>query len=123
VANLTVKRVDEMDTAYSGGMKLARAALGVTSFGLQQLDFPPGFDGYPEHDHGSDGQEEVYVGLSGGVILVVDDQEHKLEPGVMARVGPGQMRKLVTRDEGGRVLAIGGTPGKAYEPPEYTNPA
>ena len=42
-------------------------------------------------------------------------------PGVWARVGPDEKRKLVTGDEPVRVLAIGGTPGQAYEPPEFTH--
>jgi hypothetical protein len=50
----------------------------------------------------------------------VGEDEFELEPGVFARVGPGQKRKLVTGDEGARILCIGATPGKAYEPPEWT---
>ena len=52
-----VKRIDEMETAYGGAMRLARAALGVTSFGMQVEEFPPNFDQYPEHSHSEDGQE------------------------------------------------------------------
>jgi hypothetical protein len=44
-----------------------------------------------------------------------------LEPDVWARVGPDEKRKLVTGDEPVRVLAVGGTPGKVYEPPEFTH--
>ena len=32
----------------------------------------------------------------------------------------GEKRKIVAGDEGARILAIGGTPGKVYEPPEYS---
>ena len=41
-------------------------------------------------------------------------ERHVLEPGMVIRVGPGEKRKLITEDERVRVLAIGGTPGKAY---------
>lgn len=33
-----------------------------------------------------------------------------------APVGPNQKRKIVPGSEGARVLALGATPGKAYEP-------
>ncbi|TMK24334.1 MAG: cupin domain-containing protein, partial [Actinobacteria bacterium] len=61
----TLKRIDEMETAFGGGMRLARAELGVASFGMQVEEFPPNFDQYPEHSHSEDGQEEVYVVLRG----------------------------------------------------------
>src|SRR5215216_3426183 len=81
---------------------------------------PPNATLYPEHDHSEDGMEEVYTALEGKVILLVGGEEHVLEPGTFARVGPGERRKLVTGDEGARVLAIGAVPGKVYEPPEFT---
>ena len=44
----------------------------------------------------------------------------KISAHVMARVGPSQMRKLVTREQPAQVLVIGGIPGKPYVPPEFT---
>jgi len=120
MADLTVKRLDEFEAVFGGGMRRVRAGLGVTSFGIQVIELPPNFTHYPQHDHTHDEQEEVYAVLSGAVILQADGEEHQLEPGVFARVGPGQKRKLVTGDEGVRILAIGAVPGKAYEPPEFT---
>ena len=58
MSGCTVKRIDEMEAIYGGAYKRARAELGVTAFGMQVIDFPPNFEGYPEHDHGTDGQEE-----------------------------------------------------------------
>ena len=37
-----------------------------------------------------------------------------------ARVGATEKRKLVTGDESARVLVMGATPGKVYEPPEFS---
>jgi quercetin dioxygenase-like cupin family protein len=121
VADVTVKRVEEFEAIYGGGMRRARAGLGVRSFGMQVEEFPPNATQYPEHDHTQDGQEEVYTVLRGEAILEVAGEEYLLEPGVFARVGPGERRKILTRDEGAQVLAIGGVPGKAYEPPEFTD--
>jgi mannose-6-phosphate isomerase-like protein (cupin superfamily) len=120
MADYTHKRIDDMYATYLGGMKHARAELGVQSFGMQVIDLPPNLDGYPEHDHSEAGQEEVYVVLSGAVDLTVDGETVRLEEGSMARVGPDARRKLETTDQPVRLLALGGTPGKAYEPSANT---
>jgi quercetin dioxygenase-like cupin family protein len=120
MADVTVKQLENFDAAYGGVMKRVRAGLGVTSFGMQVFDLPANLDAYPEHDHSDDGQEEVYTVLEGAATLKVDGEEHELRPGVFARVGPGQTRKLMTGDQPARVLALGGTPGVAFEVQEWT---
>jgi mannose-6-phosphate isomerase-like protein (cupin superfamily) len=117
-ADYTVKRIDEMELV--GPMKRARAELGVTSFGLQVFDFPPGFEDYPEHDHAEEGQEEVYVALRGSGEVEVDGERVALDGGNMIRIGPGARRKLWPGPEGIRILALGGVPGKAFEPARVT---
>jgi quercetin dioxygenase-like cupin family protein len=120
MADVTVKGLDEFEAVFGGGMRRVRAGLGVTSFGMQVIELPPNFDMYPDHDHSHDEQEEVYVSLSGTATLRVGEESFELVPGVFARVGPGQKRKLVTGGEGARLLCLGGTPGQVYEPPEWT---
>lgn len=112
----TVKRIDEMEASFLGSFKRARAELGVTSFGVQVIDFPPNNDLYPEHDHAEDGQEEVYLALAGEGDLEVEGETFKLTPDVMVRVGPGVKRKIRTGDSTMRLLAMGGKPGGVYEP-------
>lgn len=128
--DVTVKRIDEMDSiGGTGRFVRCRAELGVTSFGLQVLDLPANDENHPEHDHenmppprefANDGQEEVYIPLKGSAIIEADGHEYRLEPGMMARVGAGQMRKLLTRDEPVQMLMIGGTPGQPYSAPAFT---
>jgi mannose-6-phosphate isomerase-like protein (cupin superfamily) len=120
MSGYAVKRIDEMEAAFGGGFKRARAELGVESFGMQVIDMPPNFDGYPEHDHSEDGQEEVYLALRGGGELEIEGERFPLDPDHVARVGPGVKRKVWPGDEGIRLLALGGMPGQAYEPPEVT---
>jgi mannose-6-phosphate isomerase-like protein (cupin superfamily) len=112
----TVKRIDEMESSFGGSYKRARAELGVTSFGMQVLDFPPNVDNYPEHDHAHDGQEEVFVVLRGRGAIEVDGERTELTPDVMIRVAPEARRKLTTGAEPMRVLALSGVPGGVYEP-------
>ncbi|MEZ5099973.1 MAG: hypothetical protein R3C15_09295 [Thermoleophilia bacterium] len=112
MADVIVLQVDEMEPMLGGVMRRARASLGVTSFGMQVEDLPGGTDFYPEHDESAfGGQEEVYTALAGSATLVVDGDEHLLEPGVFARVGPGVRRRIVPGPDGVRVLALGGVPG------------
>jgi hypothetical protein len=120
----TIKRVDEMETFYDGLVTRARAELGVTSWGMQLFDYPAGFDAYPNHNHAEDGfdpgQEELYLPLAGSGTLHLDGEEHRLEPGVWARVGMNQLRRLVPGEDGLKIVVFGGTPGKAFVPPAWT---
>jgi hypothetical protein len=118
--DVTVKRVEDFEAIFGGGFRRARAGLGVTSFGLAVIDLPPNFQHYPEHDQTHDDQEEVYTLLSGKVTLRVAGEDYELEPGMFARVGAIEKRKLITHDEPARILAMGATPGKIYEPPEFS---
>jgi mannose-6-phosphate isomerase-like protein (cupin superfamily) len=120
VANYAIKRIDDMEATFGGAMKRARAELGVEAFGLQVLDLPPNLTRYIEHDHSADGQEEVYIPMSGAGEIEIDGERHPLDPGSIARVGPGVKRKIYTGDEPMRLIAIGGVPGKAYEPSEQS---
>jgi uncharacterized cupin superfamily protein len=122
MADVTVKKLEDMETRYGGAFKLVRHALGVESFGVQVIDMPPNVDAYPEHDHAEDGQEEVYTALEGSATLQTDGQKHELTPGTFARVPAGVTRKIVTGEEPVRLLALGGVPGKAYEVPEFSTP-
>ena len=115
MADYAVKNIDDMEAILGGGFVRARAELGVSSFGMQVLNFPPNTDRYPEHDHVEDGQEEVYVVLSGRGEITIDGETFQLEPGVMARVGPAPRRRIATGDEPLRLLALAGVPGKPYE--------
>lgn len=110
-----IKRFDELDS-HEGVFLYAGKSLGVTAWGMNIERLPAGWDGYPEHDHSEDGQEEVFMVLEGDATLQVDGEDHALEPGVLARVGPEHKRKIVPGEEGVTLIAIGGTPGKAYEP-------
>lgn len=121
MADVTVKRTEEFEPTFRGGMLKARAGLGVTSFGMQILRFPANADRYPEHDHVHDGQEEVYSVLEGEATLNAGGEEYRLAPGVFARVGPNETRKLATGDSPAVILVLGGVPGQVYEITKFTN--
>jgi mannose-6-phosphate isomerase-like protein (cupin superfamily) len=120
MADYAVKRIDEMDAAYLGAFKRARAELGVKAFGMQVIDLPPNFDGYPEHDHADSGQEEVFLALRGSGEITIGEERAPLDADHIVRVGPAETRKVVSGPEGVRILALGGTPGQVYEAPDLT---
>jgi uncharacterized cupin superfamily protein len=113
----TVKRIDEMEAVYGGAFKRARAELGVESFGMQIIDLPPNFEGYPEHDHAEDGQEEVFIALRGDGEIEIAGERFPLDADHVARVASGTMRKVWPGSDGIRLLVIGGKPGGVYDAP------
>jgi mannose-6-phosphate isomerase-like protein (cupin superfamily) len=120
MADYTAKQIGDMEGAFGGGLKKARAELGVESFGMQVVDLPPNYGDYPEHDHESDGQEEVYSVMQGSGEIDVEGEWIALTPDVLVRVGPSTKRKIYSGPDGLRLLALGGTPGAAYEAAEFT---
>jgi mannose-6-phosphate isomerase-like protein (cupin superfamily) len=122
MADVKVMKIEEI-APYAGPnviagirMRGAARALGITAWGMSVFEIDPGVSGYPEHDHGKDGQEEMYVVLRGSGTLQAGDEKFEVSAGMMVRVGPGQKRKWLPGPDGIRVLAVGSTPGKAYQP-------
>jgi mannose-6-phosphate isomerase-like protein (cupin superfamily) len=115
MADYTAKRIGDMEASYGGGFIKARAELGVTAFGFQVIQLPPGFEGYPEHDHSDSGQEEVFMALGGAGWIDVEGERVDLDGETIVRVGPATRRKVYSGPDGLRLLAIGGAPGEAYK--------
>ena len=121
MADYTVARMDELEGYYNGLFKKARAALGVTAFGLSIVEIPPNDVHYPEHNHPS-GQEEVLIVLKGTGRLIFDEgaMAVDLEPDMMIRIGAKTKRTIRVGQEGMRLVAIGGIPGEPFTPLAYT---
>jgi mannose-6-phosphate isomerase-like protein (cupin superfamily) len=129
-ADVTHARIDEVDPIHGfvEGFTFRRvgAELGVTPFGMSIIDMPAQTTAYPEHDHSSEGpgnppahqlgQEEVYIALRGSADVEVDGHRYPVDAGHLIRVGPTARRKILPGPDGVRLLAIGGFPGKAYDP-------
>ncbi len=117
MADVTVKRLDEFEAIFGGGYRRVRAGLGVSSFGLAVMDLPPGFTQYPEHDHGGDGQEEVYTVLVGNATLTVGEDDYELEAGVFARVGPRRRGRSAPATRARGCWLSGPRRGRSTSPP------
>jgi quercetin dioxygenase-like cupin family protein len=93
-----------------GVFRPLRQALGVSAFGINELELPPGAEG-PEHDHAKDGQEEVYVIVRGGGTIRVDGQEADLRPGQFVFLPADTRRQMVAGGDGLAWVGIGCQPG------------
>ena len=120
-ADVTASRIEDLPQLWDGFAKLVRAGLGIQAFGVQIMDLPPDYR-TSSHDETATGQEELYVALGGAGAVVLDatDEALPLDLDNLVRVGPSVARTLTSGPEGLRVLCIGGVPGQAYQPPEWT---
>jgi catechol 2,3-dioxygenase-like lactoylglutathione lyase family enzyme len=130
VSDVTHVGIDELEAVegFLAGFTFRRAGaqMGVTPFGISIIDMPADTTAYPEHDHSSEGpgnppahqlgQEEVYIALRGTAEVQVDEHRYKLDADHIIRVGPTARRKILPGPGGVRLLAIGGYPGRAYDP-------
>ena len=123
MADVTVAAFEQMDPIYDGLARRARATLGVTSFGMQVMTLPANWDGYPDHRHDASvedaNQEEVYIPIEGSATLWAGHEGFALQPGMMVRVGPEQLRQILPGPAGVRFVALGGVPG-AFAPSPWT---
>jgi uncharacterized cupin superfamily protein len=113
--------IDELPGLWDGFARLVRPGLGLSSFGANVMNLPPDYE-TKAHDESDSGQEELYVRLAGSGALVVDGgNDLPLDADHLAAVTPDTSRTLRSGPEGLRVLIVGGTPGKAYEPPDWSS--
>ncbi len=116
------RRIEDLPQLWDGFAKLVREGLGISGFGVQIMDLPPDYR-TKSHNEAASGQQELYLALRGaGAVLIHSDPEDSvtLDTDHMVAVGPEVDRTLTSGPDGVRVLCIGGTPGKAYSPPEWT---
>ena len=104
------------DLEKRGRFTALREHLGIHSFGINAITL--GDDGtlINEHDESGSGQEEVYVVLSGTASFEIDGETVEAPAGTFIAV-PSESRRKATGEA--TVLALGGTPGQAYQPLDW----
>lgn len=114
---LTIVHRDQLERA--GDWRLVRRTLGLTAFGVNLVEIPPG-QAIPEHDEVARDQEELFVALSGRATLVVDGVPHPLPEGTFARLDP-EPRRTVRNDgeETASVLIASAPRTSGFEPMEW----
>jgi uncharacterized cupin superfamily protein len=116
----SARSIDELPTLWDGFAKLVRAGLEITAFGANIMDLPPDYT-TSSHDESESGQQELYVALRGSGSVDIDGIGLALDTGHLVRVDAGTNRSLSSGPDGLRVLCIGGVPGAAYEPPDWSS--
>jgi uncharacterized cupin superfamily protein len=84
---------------------MARVPLGLEHSGISYCRVSPGFRLPFGHKHKN--QEEVYVLVSGGARMKIEDEVRDLEPWDAVRVHKDTMRSLEAGDEGAVFLIVG----------------
>jgi uncharacterized cupin superfamily protein len=113
-AAITIAHRDDLER--TGNWSLVRRSLGITSFGINLVDIPPG-EGIPEHNETDRDQEELFVVLSGSALLVIDGERIPAPAGTMARLDPEPRRTVLNEgDEVASVLIVSAPRSSGYEP-------
>ena len=124
MAELSAKgcAIHELPELWDGFARLVRAGLGISGFGANIMNLPPDYS-TRSHDETRTGQEELYVALRGSGAVVIDDTGERLplDADHVAAVGPSVARTVTSGADGLQVLIVGGTPGRPYEPPDWSS--
>jgi hypothetical protein len=119
-------RIDDLPSIWDGMCKLVRSGLGLGAFGVNVLDLAAG-KVTTDHTEEASGQEELYLVLHGSATLLVgppgEEQRVELVPEVVARVAPEARRLFHVGPDGARLLIVGGVPGQAYVPQDWSSGA
>ena len=103
-----------------GVWRPVRHLLGIRAFGTNAyVARAPGamvIEDHTERNESGTAHEELYVVLRGHAVFTIDGEEIDAPHGTLVFVrDPDLRRSAVAREAGTTVLAIGGTPGAAYE--------
>ena len=112
---MSYTKVDSGDVdAVSEGMRFLRDPLDCEKLGVTILDANPGWTGM-EHDHGEDGQEEVYLLLDGSATVTVEGDDVDLSAGEALRIPADATRQIHNGDTESRFVLVGASDGESDE--------
>ena len=122
--NFAVVPLDEVERypAMSGAPVLMplRRQLGIRAFGINCWTAPVGAPVIERHNE-PDGDEEVYIVVSGRARFTVADETFDAGPATLVHVRPDTLREAVAVEPETLVLAVGAKPGEAFEPKSWEN--
>ena len=121
MANYAVAHLDEIEELDDGRvpMRPVRHHLGITAFGVNAFTGREAGDRIiNEHDEAdaADGDEELYVVLSGRAVFELDGDRIDAPTGTFVFVPPAVKRTAFAEEPGTTLVAVGARPGHAYVP-------
>jgi hypothetical protein len=117
MSGYAVAKLDEIDEVNDGRCpwRPIRHHLGITAFGVNSWTArDAGNRIINEHDE-SDEDEELYLVLSGRATFELDGEHVDAPTGTLVFARPGVKRTAIAEEPGTTILALGATPGKAYQ--------
>ena len=115
-----VARLEEIDEVTDGRepFRPVRHHFGITSFGVNAWTAHEVGDRIiNEHDESEpDAHEELYLVVRGRATFELDGDRVDAPTGTLVFAPPGVKRTAFAEEPETTLLALGGTPGKAYEP-------
>lgn len=116
-----VTHLDEINEIDDGRCpwRPVRHHFGITSFGVNAFTAEQAGDRLiNEHDESEehDLQEELYLVQRGRATFELDGERMDAPAGSLVFVRPNVKRTAFAEEPGTTIVAVGGTPGKAYEP-------
>jgi tetratricopeptide (TPR) repeat protein len=121
MSGYAVAHLDEIEEISDGRCpsRPVRSHFGITSFGVNAWTGHEAGDRIiNEHDEAGQGdeQEELYLVQRGLARFELDGERVEAPAGTFVFVRPGVKRSAFAEQPGTTIIALGGTPGKAYEP-------
>ncbi|MEP6892645.1 MAG: hypothetical protein ABI927_02595 [Gaiellaceae bacterium] len=120
MSDYVVAHLDEIEELDDGRepWRPVAAHLGITSFGVNTWTARDAGDRIiNEHDESEpDSDEELYLVLRGRATFELDGKNQDAPVGTLVFVRPGVKRTAIAAEPETTIIALGGVPGKAYEP-------
>jgi tetratricopeptide (TPR) repeat protein len=121
MSDYAVAHLDEIDEFDDGRCpwRPVRHHFGITAFGVNAWTARAAGDRIiNEHDESEeqDLQEELYLVQQGRATFELDGERVDAAAGTLVFARPGVKRTAFAEEPGTTIVALGGTPGKAYEP-------
>jgi hypothetical protein len=124
MSDYKVARLEEIEEVGDGRCpwRPVRRHFGITSFGVNAWTAAAAGDRIiNEHDEADeeDLQEELYLVQRGRATFELDGDRVEAPAGTFVFARPSVKRTAFAEEAGTTIVALGGTPGKAYEPSDW----
>lgn len=119
MAAWSTAQIDDIEEISDGRVpwRPVRHHFGIASFGINVFTGKEAGDRIiNEHDESDDGHEELYLVHSGRARFELDDETLDAPAGTLVFAPPAVKRTAFAEEPGTTLVAVGGAPGKAYEP-------